>query len=84
MKFPPKYDVSDPMIPPPVCDIVPPVGGSARAPSRVGCCEFQRPSSRSMSVSASDTSQSNRTRPVVLSVARSSGRPGTVIGVPLC
>src|SRR3989442_10364165 len=86
MKFPPKYDVSEAITPPPCSLLVPPAGGSASAPSRVGSCDVQRPSNRSMSVCASVTFQSRRNRPTVLSLVRSlaqaTGAPITVPGLP--
>src|SRR5437773_942676 len=69
--------------PPPRSVRVPPVGGRPRGLTRVGCCESHRPSSRSVSVWASDAFQSNRRNATALSVVRSSERPWTCAGAPL-
>src|SRR3989475_8964771 len=60
MRLPAKCDVRDAITPPPRSVRVPPVGGRPRGLTRVGCCESHRPSSRSVSVWASETFQSNR------------------------
>src|SRR3989449_796822 len=83
MRLPAKCDVRDAITPPPRSVRVPPVGGRPRGLTRVGCCESHRPSSRSVSVWASETFQSNRRNATVLSVVRSSERPWTCAGAPL-
>ena len=83
MNPPPKWDDNDAIAPPARCVRVPPVAGSASGLTRVGSCELQRPSNRSISVCASERFQSSRSSPTLLSVARSPGSAGSVMGTPV-
>src|SRR2546422_8379373 len=83
MKPSPKCDDSDAIAPPARCARVPPVAGSASGLTRVGSCELQRLSNRSITVCASARFQSIRTSATLLSVARSPGSAGTVMGTPV-
>ncbi len=75
--------MSDASTPLPCPELFPPVAGSDSDPIRVGSCEVQRPSSRSVSVCASDGFQSTRTSPLALSFPRSLGISGSVAGTPV-
>src|SRR5438477_392169 len=83
MKPAPKCDDSETIAPPARCARVPPVAGSASGLTRVGSCELQRPSNRTISVCASARFQSIRRSATLLSVARSPGSAGTVMGTPV-
>ena len=83
MKLPLKYDVREANTPSPRVERVPPVAGTARLPTRVGSCESQLPSRRSVSVWASDACQSRRSRARVVVVLRSAESPETDVGAPL-
>ena len=83
MNPPPKCDDSDAIAPPARCARVPPVAGSASGLTRVGSCELQRPSNRTITVCSSERFQSSRNSATLLSVARSPGSAGSVMGTPV-
>src|SRR2546425_3159876 len=62
----PKWDVHDAITPPARSERLPPVDGRARDLTRVGSSEFHRPSKRNISVCASATFQSIRSRAAAL------------------
>src|SRR2546430_1200208 len=83
MNPPPKWDDNDAIAQPARCVRVPPVGEGAGGPGGGGSGEPQHPPTPTTRVGPPEGSKPSRSSATLLSVARSPGSAGSVMGTPV-